>query len=67
MASAEHQGGIDEEHGASGPRTTLLLFNDSHIDLVLSGGMTLQEIIERARRHLSQTGEAYLEASAIMP
>ena len=52
--------------GASGPRTTLLLFDYNHLYLVLSGRMTLQEVIERARRHSSQTGEAYLEASAIL-
>ena len=52
--------------GASGPRTTLLLFDYNHLYVVLSGRMTLQEVVERVRRHSAQTGEAYLETSAIM-
>ena len=51
---------------ASGPKTTLLLFDFNHLYLILSGTMTLVEVIERTRRHASQTGEAYIEASRIM-
>lgn len=51
---------------ASGPKTTLLLFDFNHLYLVLSGTMILAEVVERVRRHSSQTGEAYLEASKIM-
>jgi hypothetical protein len=45
---------------ASGPRTPLLLLDHSHLYLCLSGGMSLTDIINRVRRHASQTGEAYL-------
>lgn len=45
---------------ASGDRTPILLFDHSHIYSALSGIMGLSEIIERVRRHASQTGESYL-------
>ncbi|WP_181448081.1 hypothetical protein [Dissulfurirhabdus thermomarina] len=45
---------------ASGDRTPLLLADHSHLYLVLSGVMGLADVIERIRRHASQTGEAYL-------
>lgn len=45
---------------ASGERTPLLLLDHSHIYLVLSGIMVMGEVIDRVRRHASQTGEAYL-------
>ena len=45
---------------ASGPRTPLLLLDHSHLYLVLSGIMGLSDVIERLRRHASQTGKAYL-------
>lgn len=48
---------------ASGDRTPLLLLDHSHFFLVLGGIMSLAEVIERVRRHASQTGEAYLVAS----
>lgn len=51
---------------ASGPKTTLLLFDFNHLYLALSGAMTFAEVVERGRRHSSQTGEAYLEVSKIM-
>jgi hypothetical protein len=47
---------------ASGPRTPLLLLDHDHIYLLLSGSMTLEELICRVRRHSSQTGDAYLRA-----
>jgi hypothetical protein len=45
---------------ASGPRITLLLFDHRHLYFALSGAMTFREIVERVRRHASQTGESYL-------
>jgi vacuolar-type H+-ATPase subunit I/STV1 len=45
---------------ASGERTPLLLLDHSHLYLVLGGIMGLSEVIDRVRRHASQTGEAYL-------
>ena len=48
---------------ASGERTPLLLLDHGHIYLVLGGIMGLGDIIDRVRRHASQTGEAYLSAS----
>jgi hypothetical protein len=46
--------------GASGPRTLLLLFDYSHLYFLLTGSITFIELINRVRRHSSQTGEAYL-------
>lgn len=51
---------IDE---ASGERTPILLMDHSHLYLVLGGMMGLSEVINRLRRHASQTGEAYLPVS----
>ncbi len=48
---------------ASGPKTPLLLLDHQHLYLALSGAMKLPEIIDRIRRHASQTGEAYLGPS----
>ncbi|QDQ29187.1 PCRF domain-containing protein [Chitinimonas arctica] len=45
---------------ASGRKTTLLLFDAMHLYLFLSGTLSFGEIISRIRRHVSQTGEAYL-------
>jgi hypothetical protein len=47
---------------ASGDRTPLLLMDHGHIYLVLGGVVGLADVIERIRRHASQTGEAYLPA-----
>lgn len=47
---------------ASGDRTPLLLLDHGHVYLVLGGAMGLAEVIDRVRRHASQTGEAYLAA-----
>lgn len=49
---------------ASGERTPILLLDHSHLYLVLGGIMGFGDVIERLRRHASQTGEAYLPASA---
>lgn len=45
---------------ASGPRTPLLLLNHRHLYLALGGALTFGEIVDRVRRHASQTGESYL-------
>lgn len=44
----------------SGPRTPLLLLDHAHIYAVLGGASDLRSVVERVRRHASQTGEAYL-------
>lgn len=51
---------IDE---ASGDKTPLLLMDHNHIYYVLSGIMGMSDVINRIRRHASQTGEAYLPTS----
>ncbi|KAB2958663.1 MAG: hypothetical protein F9K13_13050 [Candidatus Methylomirabilis oxygeniifera] len=48
---------------ASGERTPILLFDHNHLYLILGGIMGLADVVERVRRHASQTGEAYLAAS----
>ena len=48
---------------ASGEKTPLLLIDHSHIYFVLSGIMGMKDVIERIRRHASQTAEAYLPTS----
>lgn len=46
---------------ASCDRTPMLLMDYSHmVNLILSGAMSLQDVISRIRRHASQTGDAYL-------
>ncbi len=45
---------------ASGERTPMLLLDHGHLYLVLGGGIGLGDLINRVRRHASQTGEAYL-------
>ncbi len=48
---------------ASGPRTPLLVLDHGHIYLVLRGIVAFDEVVERVRRHASQTGESYLDAA----
>jgi len=48
---------------ASGEKTPMLLLDHSHVYLVLSGIMGFGDIVDRVRRHASQTGEAYLSAN----
>ncbi len=48
---------------ASGPRTPLLLLDYSHVLMLLRGVMTFRELVERVRRHASQTGVAFLAAN----
>ena len=45
---------------ASGDRTPILLLDFSHLYMVLGGIMGFGDLINRVRRHASQTGEAYL-------
>jgi hypothetical protein len=45
---------------ASGPRTPVLLLDHSHLYLLLTGSTTFTELVNRIRRHASQTGRAYL-------
>ena len=47
---------------ASGDRTPMLLLDHSHLYMVLGGIMGLGDLVDRVRRHASQTGEAYLAA-----
>ena len=48
---------------ASGPATPLLLLDANHLFLVLRGVMSWEDVVDRVRRHASQTGEAYLAAA----
>lgn len=50
---------IDE---ASGDRTPLLLMDYNHIYYVLKGLRKMKSVIDRIRRHASQTAESYLPA-----
>lgn len=45
---------------ASGSKTTLIILDVSHFYLYFSGALNFSDIILRVRRHVSQTGEAYL-------
>lgn len=45
---------------ASGRRTPLLLMDHRQVYWALAGGQTFGEIVDRVRRHASQTGEAFL-------
>ncbi len=45
---------------ASGERTPMLLLDHRHLYMVLGGVMGFGDLIDRVRRHASQTGEAYL-------
>ncbi|SYZ73773.1 conserved hypothetical protein [Candidatus Zixiibacteriota bacterium] len=47
---------------ASSAKTPLLLLDHNHLYLVLGGIMGMSDVIDRIRRHASQTGEAYLAA-----
>ena len=47
---------------ASGERTPMLLLDHNHLYMVLGGIIGLGDLVDRVRRHASQTGEAYLSA-----
>ena len=50
---------------ASGKRTPLILLDASHVMSLFYSGWKLGELIARLRRHVSQTGEAFLEVSGL--
>ncbi len=54
---------LNAKRQASGKRTPLLLLDHSHLQIILRGGMSLEEVILRVRRHSSQTAQSYLAAS----
>jgi restriction endonuclease Mrr len=45
---------------ASSAKSPLLLLDHNHLYMVLNGISTMKEVIQRVRRHSSQTGRAYL-------
>lgn len=45
---------------ASGDKTPLLLMDFNHVYYVLNGFMKMHEVVDRIRRHASQTAESYL-------
>jgi len=49
-------------HEASGRKTPLLLLDHGHLYRVLGGVSSFRDVVERLRRHSSQTGQAYLPA-----
>jgi hypothetical protein len=51
--------------GASVARTPLLLMDHGHLYLVLSGVISVSELVNRLRRHASQTSRAYLPAAEL--
>lgn len=62
MASVSGYSSTAKEE-ASGERTPILLMDHGHIYYVLGGIMGMPDVINRIRRHASQTGEAYLPAN----
>jgi hypothetical protein len=50
---------------ASGKKTPLILMDYGHVIALLQGVWKLGELISRLRRHVSQTGEAYLAMSRL--
>ena len=50
---------------ASGKKTPLILLDASHVMLLLYSGWRLGELIARLRRHVSQTGEAFLNVAGL--
>jgi hypothetical protein len=49
--------------GASGARNLLLLLDHGHLYRMLSGSLSLPDLIMRIRRHASQTGRGHLAAA----
>jgi hypothetical protein len=62
VSMAGHSSVAIEE--ASGKKTTILLLEASHVFMVLTGAMSLAELIRRVRRHASQTGESFLAVAS---
>lgn len=50
---------------ASGKKTPLILLDASHVMSLLYSGWKLGELVGRLRRHVSQTGEAFLEVGRL--
>lgn len=50
---------------ASGKKTPLILLDASHVMSLLYSGWKLGELVARLRRHVSQTGEAFLEVGGL--
>jgi len=50
---------------ASGKKTPLILLDASHVMSLLYSGWKLGELVARLRRHVSQTGEAFLEVGRL--
>lgn len=50
---------------ASGKKTPLILMDYGHVMALLQGAWKLGELVSRLRRHVSQTGEAYLVMSRL--
>lgn len=48
---------------ASGRKSPLLLMDHSHLYRVLGGISSFRDVVERARRHASQTGESYIPSN----
>jgi hypothetical protein len=48
---------------ASGAKTPILLLDHGHLYIVLSGIMGMSDVIDRVRRHASQTCQAYLSTN----
>jgi len=40
-----------------------LLLDYSHVMVIVDGIMSLEEVVDRVRRHAAQTGQAYLGAA----
>lgn len=49
---------------ASGKKTALLLLDSAHVFMILTGAMSLADVIRRVRRHAAQTGESHLPAGS---
>jgi hypothetical protein len=47
---------------ASREQTPLLLLDHAHIYMLLTGVMRFNELVDRVRRHSSQTGDSYLRS-----
>lgn len=50
---------------ASKDRTKILLLDHSHVYHVLGGHISFPDLIDRLKRHASQTGCAYLSAAEL--
>ena len=62
MGIAVAMSGFDDgcKKAASGDKTPFLLFDSQHIFMMLTGACDMRFLIDRTRRHSSQTGQSYL-------